>query len=83
MGRKRNVRPALPGLSVEYIHDKPCAIAGLVSYRYRGRYGWIMIGARDHADALREASRSTGCRSDIVYLEVWDADTERYLPAED
>lgn len=38
--------------------DRPCADAGLVSYRYKGRFGWIMIGAHDDADALREAARS-------------------------
>ena len=37
------------------LHDRPLAAKGLVSYRYRGRYGWIMIGAKDNADALREA----------------------------
>ena len=30
--------------------DKPLADHGLTSYRYRGRYGWIMIGARDDDD---------------------------------
>lgn len=39
--------------------NRPCASDGWKSYRYRGRYGWIMIGARDDADALNEASRST------------------------
>lgn len=39
--------------------DKPLAAAGLSNYRYAGRYGWIMIGANDNADALREARRST------------------------
>jgi hypothetical protein len=39
--------------------NRPCSAHGLKSYRYRGRYGWIMIGARDDDDALREASRST------------------------
>jgi hypothetical protein len=40
------------------VHDRPCAAEGLTSYRYRGEYGWIMIGAKDDADALHEASRS-------------------------
>ena len=50
--------------------NKPCAAPGLISYRYLGRYGWIMIGARDTADALSEARRST---NDVVLnrLEVW------------
>jgi len=39
-------------------HDKPLAAAGLTSYRYRGNYGWVMIGATDANDALREALRS-------------------------
>lgn len=53
-------------------YDRPCAAAGLTSYRYRGRYGWIMIGAKDDADAMREASRST---SPVAYefLDRWFA----------
>lgn len=58
--------------------DRPCAAAGLASYRCKGRYGWIMIGATSHADALREARRSCDVarRED---LEVWDG--SRYVPA--
>lgn len=50
--------------------DRPCAAAGLTSYRYRGRYGWIMIGAKDDRDAMREAARST---SPVAYefLDRW------------
>jgi hypothetical protein len=40
------------------LHDRPMAASPLKSYRYRGNYGWIMIGAKDDADALREAQRS-------------------------
>lgn len=53
--------------------DKPMAAAGLISYRYLGTYGWIMIGATDHADALKEAQRSM--RHDtptLDKLQVWD-----------
>ena len=53
--------------------DKPCAIQGLTSYRYKGSYGWIMIGARDTKDALNEAKRSM--RHDypvIENLQVWN-----------
>lgn len=59
-------------------YDRPCAAHGLTSYRYRGRGGWIMIGAHSHWEALREAGRST---VDITpdRLEVWDG--ERYVPA--
>ena len=51
--------------------ERPCAAKGLTSYRYKGRYGWIMIGAGDRAEALREAARST----DNVLpenLQVWN-----------
>jgi hypothetical protein len=41
------------------VTDKPLAAPGLNSYRYRGRYGFIMIGATDTPDALNEARRST------------------------
>ena len=33
-------------------HNRPCAISGLTSYRLKGRYGWILIGATDHQDAI-------------------------------
>lgn len=51
--------------------DRPLAAAGLTSYRYQGRYGWIMIGARDNADALREAARSTDDKIVIEKLQRW------------
>jgi hypothetical protein len=40
------------GLSVRAVMDYD-------TYRYRGRYGWIYIGANSTAEALREAKRST------------------------
>lgn len=59
-------------------HDKPLAAPGLTSYRCRSRWGWIMIGATDHDDAMREARRSS---SDVQreHLEVWDG--TRYVAA--
>jgi hypothetical protein len=54
--------------------DRPCAAAGLTSYRARSPFGWIMIGARDDADAMREARRSTANPTD---LQVWDG--QRYV----
>lgn len=55
---------------IEY-WDRPCAAAGLQSYRYRGRFGYIMIGAMSDADALKEAARST-TDIKIDHLERWD-----------
>lgn len=54
------------------VTTRPCAAAGLISYRYRGPYGWIMIGAKDDADALREARRSTSAPITPANLEAWD-----------
>lgn len=48
------------------ITGKPLADHGLTSYRYRGRYGWIMIGA------LREARRSTDYPVTLDKLEIWN-----------
>jgi hypothetical protein len=56
------------------LHDQPLAAEGLVSYRAKGPYGWIMIGARDDTEAWREAMRSTSAPQ---ALEVWSGD--RYV----
>lgn len=58
--------------------DRPLAAPGLKSYRYRGRYGWVMIGARDDADALREAARSIEGAPDPENLQVWNG--AQYAP---
>lgn len=60
------------------LEDRPLAAPGLISYRYKGRYGWIMIGARDEADALREVARSTRDPITRDRLEIWCG--SRYLP---
>ena len=52
--------------------NKPMAAQGLTSYRYKGRYGFIMIGARDDKDALSEAKRSTRDAVSLENLEVWN-----------
>lgn len=64
---------------VEPFYNRPCAAPGLTSYRYRTTYGWIMIGATSHADALREAQRSTDSPIEFERLEVWNG--EHYTPA--
>lgn len=60
--------------------DRPLAAAPYLSYRCASPhgYGWIMIGAKDDADALREAQRSNrdARRED---LQRWNG-TE-YVPA--
>lgn len=59
-------------------HDRPLAGADYQSYRYRGPYGWIMIGATSDTDALNEASRSTHGFVTYANLERWNG-TE-YVP---
>jgi hypothetical protein len=39
--------------------NHPMAANGLITYRYRGRYGFIYIGASTDTKALIEAQRST------------------------
>ena len=59
--------------------DRPMAAPGLLSFRYGGRYGYIMIGAKDTADALREAARSTHDPITVDKLQQWDG--VQYGPA--
>lgn len=51
--------------------DRPMASKGLTSYRIKGKYDYIMIGAKDVPDALKEAQRSSRDISPDD-LEVWD-----------
>lgn len=55
-------------------HSKrPCAAEGLISYRYKGHHGWIMIGAKNDLDALNEARRSiTGNVVTWERLQIWN-----------
>lgn len=65
------------------VHERPCAAPGLVSYRYwNGAYGWVMIGARDDADALREAARSITGSAHMFNLWVWSEDKDEYVRAQ-
>ena len=65
---------------MEPYYNRPLAAAGLTSYRYRSRYGWIMIGATDDADALQEAQRSTNDPVSRANLQVWNG--QRYISVE-
>ena len=55
--------------------ERPCAAAGLTSYRY----GNIMIGATSTRDALNEVDRSlTQGAATVDLLEIWNAQTGLY-----
>jgi len=59
----------------------PMAAAPWKSYRYRGQYGHIAIGAMNDDDALKQARRSVSDpRTPIVAdkLDRWDG--EQYVP---
>jgi hypothetical protein len=61
------------------LENKPLASDGLTSYRYKGRYGFVMIGAKDDADALREAQRSlTWDKATTDKLQRWNG--KEYQP---
>jgi hypothetical protein len=63
------------------LQDKPLASHGLTSYRYQGTYGFIMIGARDDVDALKEAQRSlTWDKATPDKLERWNG--TKYQPTQ-
>lgn len=53
------------------LHDRPLAAEGLTSYRCKGPFGWIMIGANDDDGAFKEALRSSE-RADRATLQRWN-----------
>ena len=59
-------------------YDLPLATHDFISYRYAGRYGWIMIGALDDQDALREAGRSGVKDANLKKLEKWNDNKKIY-----
>ena len=60
--------------------DKALAAAGFKSYRYKGKYGHIMIGAKNHSDALNQAKQSTRDPVSQEKLEMWDEKAKKYVP---
>lgn len=59
--------------------DKPCAAPGLTSYRYKGPFGFVMIGATSDDDAMNEAKRSlTNGTLSRNALQVWDEGERAY-----
>ena len=63
--------------------ERPLAARGLRSFRYLGRYGFIMIGARDIPDALAQAERSFSDKSKavIAQLDEYNEETCQYEKA--
>lgn len=64
------------------LENRPHAAEGLLSYRYRGRFGFVLIGARDHAEALQEAARSIPENPEMERLEVWSETAGAFVPCQ-
>ena len=58
-------------------YNKPLAEAGLDSYRCKGQYGWVMIGARSIDEAMSEAKRSSNTAMHNK-LEKWNILNKQY-----
>lgn len=58
--------------------NRPVAAPGLQSYRYAGPRGWIMMGAKDDAAALRKAQESSAITVTEARLQRWDG--KAYVP---
>lgn len=59
------------------VTSRPLAAAGLKSYRSKCPFGWVMIGAKDDADALIQARRSHA-KTELKDLQRWDG--SGYVP---
>lgn len=56
------------------VTSKPLAASGLLSYRCRSPFGWIMIGAVDDDDAMVQAKRSSR-QATREGLQKWNGST--------
>lgn len=54
------------------VTNRPLADRGLLSYRYRQPHGFVMIGAKDDEDALKQAGRSIESTPQLTALERWN-----------
>ena len=67
---------AIDALNAKDATSRPLAAPGLISYRCKSPFGFVMIGATDNADAMKEALRSTPNPKE---LERWNG--AEYVPA--
>jgi hypothetical protein len=60
---------------IEYLSGEwPIPGVYSASYRYRGRFGYYMVVAKNPADALKEAAKSISGPIDAGRFEVWAKD---------
>ncbi|HYQ92528.1 MAG TPA: hypothetical protein VES89_10770 [Candidatus Competibacteraceae bacterium] len=62
------------------ITSRPLAARGLKSYRYRLPHGFVMVGALNELDALKQAARSIDHSPQIGNLQHWNG--LAYVPCE-
>tara|TARA_R110002012_G_scaffold262505_1_gene444809 strand:+ start:6077 stop:13843 length:7767 start_codon:yes stop_codon:yes gene_type:complete len=77
-GSRTYTRKDLVQQPQEAVTDKPMAAEGFDSYRYKGRYGWVMIGAKSEQEALSEAGRTVTGDVSPENLQKWDG--VKYTP---
>lgn len=53
------------------ITSKPLAAPGYTSYRCKQPFGWVMIGATNDDDAMKQAKQSAP-NANIKDLQAWD-----------
>jgi hypothetical protein len=71
--------PRAVNAAVKEACNRPMAARGLTSYRYKTGFSYIMIGAENEAQALKEAARSLSCGvASPAHLEIWNG--EKYVP---
>lgn len=54
------------------VTSRPLACVGFQSYRYRHGHSFVMIGALNDTDALRQAHLSIACTPQSEHLERWN-----------
>ncbi len=59
--------------------NKPLAMPGFISYRYKGRFGWIMAAAHDTEGALKEVARSTDAKIECANLQIYNYEKGQYI----
>ena len=72
-------RLRMTAYTMRELYNRPLSANGLTSYRYKGPYGWIMIGAHDTEGALTEAARSTDAKIECANLQIYDYEKGKYI----
>ena len=72
-------RLRMTAYTMRELYNRPLSANGLTSYRYKGRFGWIMAAAHDTEGALMEVARSTDAKIERANLQIYDYDQGQYV----